>query len=51
VLGDGLRVHARVVGVHASSSSVFDPGGGVGSSVRFVPSRACNRVSDAHWAR
>jgi hypothetical protein len=51
VLGDGLGVNAQVVGVHASSSSVFDPGGGIGSDGRFVPARSCNRVSDVHWTR
>jgi len=37
VLGDGLRVHARVVCVDASGGSVFDPLSGIGASGRLFP--------------
>lgn len=37
VLGDRLRVHARVVGVNAGSGSVLDPLSGAGASGRLFP--------------
>jgi hypothetical protein len=51
MLGDGLRVHARVLGINTSSGGVFNPGSGVAASGRLIPARSCNRVSAAHWAR
>jgi hypothetical protein len=40
VLGDGLRVHARVFGVNACSGSGLDPVGGVGAGGRLLPARS-----------
>jgi hypothetical protein len=40
VLGDGLRIHAGVLGVNTSSSGALDPGSGVGAGGRLIPTRS-----------
>jgi hypothetical protein len=37
VLGDGLRIHAGVLGVNTSSSGALNPGSGVGAGGRLIP--------------